>query len=103
MLKVEGLSRKHIIYMKHIKNKVMPHGRHIYYKASDIENATMCAYPNSDDSLTQRKCVLRCCAKCPHTNLPEQETNKNMKNQHPQLGFTFITLFDVVLLMVEFC
>ena len=27
---------------------------------------------------------------------------KNMKRQHPQLGFTFITSLDVVLLMVEF-
>ena len=27
---------------------------------------------------------------------------KNNKKQHPQLGFTFITLLDVVLLMVEY-
>ena len=27
---------------------------------------------------------------------------KNMKKQHPQLGFTFITSLEVVLLMVEF-
>ena len=27
---------------------------------------------------------------------------KNMKKQHPQLGFTFITSLDVVLIMVEF-
>ena len=27
---------------------------------------------------------------------------KNMKKQHPQLGFTLITFLDVVLLMVEF-
>ena len=27
---------------------------------------------------------------------------KNIKKQHPQLGFTFITSLDVVLLMVEF-
>ena len=27
---------------------------------------------------------------------------KNMKKQHPQLGFTFITSLDVVLPMVEF-
>ena len=26
---------------------------------------------------------------------------KNMKKQHPQLGFTFITSLDVVLIMVE--
>ena len=28
---------------------------------------------------------------------------KNMKKLHPQLGFTFITSLDVVLLMVESC
>ena len=27
---------------------------------------------------------------------------KNMKKQHPQLGFTFITSLDVVLFMVDF-
>ena len=27
---------------------------------------------------------------------------KNMTKQHPQLGFTFTTSFDIVLLMVEF-
>ena len=27
---------------------------------------------------------------------------KKMNNQHPQLGFTFIALLEVVLLMVEF-
>ena len=27
---------------------------------------------------------------------------KNMKKQHPQLGFTFITSLDVLLLMLEF-
>ena len=27
---------------------------------------------------------------------------KNMKKQHPQLGFTFITSSDVVLFMVDF-
>ena len=27
---------------------------------------------------------------------------KNMNKQHPQLGFTFITSLDIVMLMVEF-
>ena len=62
----------------------------------------MCTYPHSDHAQTHWKCVLQCCAECPHINLPDQETDKNMKKQHPQLGFTFITSLDVVLLMVEF-
>ena len=79
----------------------MPHGRHIYAKASDMENATMCTYPRYDNALPYWKCVLRCCAECPCINLPDQEKNKKMNKQHPQLGFTFITSLDVVLLMVE--
>ena len=80
----------------------MPHGRHIYAKASDMSNATMCTYIHSDTTLPNWKFILRCCSECPCINLPDQETNKKMKKQHPQLGFTFITSLDVVLLMVEF-
>ena len=80
----------------------MPHGRHIYAKAYDMANATMCAYPQSDHALLHWKCILRCCAECPHINIPDQKTNKNMKKQHPQLGFTFVASLYVVLLRVDF-
>ena len=80
----------------------MPHGRHIYAKASDIYNATLCAYPNYDHALPHQKFVLRCCADCPCINLPDQETDKNKKKQHPQLGLIFIKSLDVVIIMVEF-
>ena len=79
----------------------MPHRRHICVKASDMENSTICTYPQSNHALPPWKFVLRCFADCPYINLPDQETNKNMKKQHPQLGFIFITSLDVVLLMVE--
>ena len=78
----------------------MPHGRHIYAKASGMANATMCAYPHSDDAPPHWKCVLQCCTECPCINLPEQDVFK--KKQHPQLGFIFITPLDIVMLMVEF-
>ena len=52
--------------------------------------------------ITHWICILRCCDECKYINLPDQETNKNMNKQNPQLGFTFITLLDVVLPMVEF-
>ena len=68
----------------------MPHGCHIYAKASDIVNATMCTYPHSDNALPHWKCVYRCCTECPSINLPVQKKEKK-KKQHPQLGFTFIT------------
>ena len=80
----------------------MPHGRHIYAKAFDITNPTMSTYPQSDHALPHQKCVLRCCSECPCINLPDQETNKKHEKQHPQLGFTFITSLDAVLIMVEF-
>ena len=51
---------------------MMPHGRHIYAKASDMANATIFTYPKSDHALPHWKCVLRCCAECPYINLPDQ-------------------------------
>ena len=93
--------KEHHMYTKY-KNTVMPHGSHIYAKALDMANATMCTYPQSEHSLPHWKCVLRCCADCTYINIPDQETTKNMKKQHPQLGFTFITSSDVVLFMVDF-
>ena len=81
---------------------MMPHGSHIYAKASDMANGTMCTYPQSGNALPHWKFVFQYCSNCPYINLPGQETNKNMKKQHPQLGFTFITSLGVVLVMVEF-
>ena len=65
------------------KNTVMPHGRHIYANTSDTEKATMCTYPKYDHALPHCKCVLRCCDDCLCINLPDQETDKNTKKQHP--------------------
>ena len=80
--------KAHNIYETY-KNIVMPHWRHNYSKASDMAKAIMRTYP-------------QCCAECPHINLPDQEKNKNKRKKHPQLGFTFITSLNVVLLMVYF-
>ena len=80
----------HQIY-KPYKNTWMPHCRHIYAKTSDMAKATVCTYTQSDHALPHCKCVLRCCADFPCINLTEQETYKNMKKKHPQLGFRFIT------------
>ena len=81
---------------------MIPNRRHIFSKASDKAKTKMRTYPQSDHALPHYKCTLRCCSECPHINIPEQETNKNMKKQHPRLGFTFIMLLDLVLFMVEF-
>ena len=80
----------------------MPHGRHIYAKASDMAKDTMCTYPQTDHALPHWKYVLWCCANYPCINLTYQENIINMKKQHPQYSFTFITSLDAVLLMVEF-
>ena len=56
------------------RNKVMSHGRHIYAKASDTAQATICAYPQSDHALPHWKCVLRCFDDFPCINLYDQET-----------------------------
>ena len=69
--------KAHHIYTTY-KNTVMPHGRHIYAKASDMENATMCAYPHSDHAIPHWKCVLRCCAECPCINIPDRETDNKI-------------------------
>ena len=92
--------KAHHIYETY-KNTMMTHGRHIYAKAYDMVQAKMCTYPYSDHALPYWKYVLRCCAKCPFINIPDQE-KKKMRKQHPQCGFIFITSLDVVLLMVEF-
>ena len=57
------------------KNTVMPHGRHIYAKASDMKKATICVYPKSDHALTHCKYVLWCCSDCPRSNISDQETD----------------------------
>ena len=65
----------------------MPHGRRIYTKESDMENATMRTYPQSDHAFTHWKCVLRFCAEFPHINLPDQETNKKHEETTPAIRF----------------
>ena len=65
----------------------MPHGSHIYAKASDMANATVCTYPQSENALPHCKCVLRCCAECPCINLPDQETDKKHKETTPSIMF----------------
>ena len=65
----------------------MPHGIHIYATASDMENATMCAYHQSDHALPHWKCVLRCCSDFPCINLPDQETDKKYEETTPSIRF----------------
>ena len=61
----------------------MPHGSHIYAKAYDMAKSTMCAYSQSDNQLLHRKCVLRCCSKCPSINITDQEKYDKHPNPSP--------------------
>ena len=62
--------KSHHIYETY-KNIVMLHGRHIYAKAYDMENATMCTYSQYDHALPHWKFVLRCCDEFPYINIPD--------------------------------
>ena len=78
--------KSHRIYETY-RNTVVPHGSHIYAKASDMEKATMFTYPHSDHALPHWKCVLRCCSKCPCINLPERETENQYSETTPSIRF----------------
>ena len=78
--------KTHHIYTTY-KNTVMPHGNHIYAKASDMVNATMCTYPQSEHALPHWKCVLQCFADCPCINIPDQETTKKHEKTTPSIRF----------------
>ena len=69
------------------KNTVMPHGRHIYAKISDMEKSTMCEYPHSYHELPHWKRFIRCCAKFPSVNIPYQETDDQYSNTSPSINF----------------
>ena len=69
------------------KNTVIPHGRHIYSKASYMENSTLFTYHQSCNALPHWKRVLWCCSLCPHINLPYQETNKKYEETTPSARF----------------
>ena len=79
--------KKKILIYETYKNKVMPHGRHIYAKAYDMEKATMFAYPQSNHSFPHWKCTLQCCAKCPSLNISDQEINYQYPNTSPSISF----------------
>ena len=65
----------------------MPHGRHIHAKEYDRSKAKMRAYPQSDHTLPHWKCVMRCCAKFPSVNLPDQETYDQYSITSPSISF----------------
>ena len=65
----------------------MPHGLHIYAKASDMEKAKMCAYTQSYHALPHWKTVMQCCAKYPSINHPDQEIDYQYPDTSPSIYF----------------
>ena len=78
--------KSHHIYETY-NNTVMLHRHHIYAKAYNILQATLCAYPQSDHALPHWKCVLRCCADCPCINVPDQKTDNQNSDTTPSIRF----------------
>ena len=87
MIKTEGLVKNQICIYETYKNKVMPHGRHIYDKSSYMAQDTMCTYPQSDHAFLQCKFVLRCCDDCPCITLTDQETYNHYSDTTPPIRF----------------
>ena len=93
--------KAHHIYTTY-KNTVIPHGSHIYAKASDISNATMCTYPQSDHALPHWNVYCGAVLTVIVSIFLTKKQLKSMNKLYPRLGFTFITSLDVVLFMVYF-
>ena len=87
IIKTEGIRKKKICIHETYKNRVTPHGSHIYAKASDTAKEGTCAYPQSDCGLTHWTCVIRCCAKCQSINISYQETYYQCSNTSPSICF----------------
>ena len=84
--------KAHHIYETY-KNTVMPHGHHIYSKAYDMAQSTLCAYPQCDHSLPDWKCVLRCCSNFPCINISDQETDNHNPDTTPSIRFYIYHIF----------
>ena len=65
----------------------MPHGRHIYDKAYDMEKYTMCTYTQFNHASPHCKRVLRCFDECPCINIPDQETDNQYSEIAPSIRF----------------
>ena len=81
----------------------MPHGRQIYNKVSDMERAKMCAFPQSDHTLSHWKCVMRFCAKFPCVNLTDKETDDQYSKTSPSIRFHIYHLIARCTSMAGFC
>ena len=101
MRKTESLVKWPIVYPRHIKNSVNPHGNHMFQTASGMAMATMCEYPSSKYALPHWKCVLSCCAQCPRIYLPSPESYQHNSNVISTILFMCINTLHVLLWMSD--
>ena len=87
MIITEGLAKNKICIYETYKNTMMPHGRHICAKFSDMVNAKTCAYPQYNHAFPHWEYVLQYCAKFLCTNLLEQEADYQYSNNRPSIRF----------------
>ena len=101
MFKAEGLVKKHITFMKHIKIQWCHMGV-IFLPNNMIWQRQKCAHIHSLIVHFHTGNVYWGAVPTVHVAIFLTKKNiKNMKKHHPELGFTFITSLDGVLLMVE--
>ena len=79
----------------------MPHGPHIYSKASNMAKATMCAYPYSDNHFHTGNFYCDGVLTAHVSIFLNKKYIFSIHTQHLQLGFTFITSLRILLIMVE--
>ena len=65
----------------------MPHGSHIYAKASAMSKATMFACPHSYNALPHCNCVILCCSKFTGVDIPDQEIYYQYSDTTPSIIF----------------
>ena len=101
MPKSEVLVRKHITYIQRIKIQWCHMGV-IFMPKHQIRQILQCAHILSLIMHFHTGNVYFDAVLTVHVSIfLTKKQLKNMKKQHPQLGFTFTTSLDVVLLMVE--
>ena len=102
IIKTEGLVKKHITYMKHIKIKSC-HMDVIFMPKHLIWNKLQCAHILS--LIMQLHTGNVYCSVLLTSHVSILLTNKQItriQTKHPQYSFTFITSLHIVLIMVEF-
>ena len=83
------------------KHYLMSHGKNMIKIESDIDMATLWAYPPSEYALPHWKCVMIFCAQCPCIDIQSPESYHHSSNISPTIFFMCITQFHNLLCMTD--